>query len=52
MHLAIDFRPIEETQDELPRFVAWLEQVIQAMRRVWQKENRRSGPVKIIEHRF
>lgn len=52
MPLSIDVKPIQQTQEEIPYFVAWLNQFIQAMRRVWKKESRRSRPAKNFERRW
>lgn len=55
--MSIDIRPLVETEPEIPRFVEWLQQVVEALRKVWMqdnfpsKRNRRSRPAKIIERR-
>lgn len=51
MPLSVDIIPIEQTAKELPGFVAWLQRLIDAARRIWTNENRRSGPAKNLERR-
>lgn len=57
MDLSVEVKYIAETEQEIPRFVEWLQQVVEALRKVWMqdnspsKRNRRSRPAKIIERR-
>ena len=57
MNLSVEIKSIAETEQEIPRFVEWLQQAAEALRQVWtqdnfpSKRNRRSGPAKIIERR-
>ena len=57
MSMSVDIRPLAETEPELPRFAEWLQQVMEALRKVGaqdnfpSKRNRRSRPAKIIERR-
>ncbi len=57
MDLSVEVSHIAETEQEIPRFVKWLQQFSIALHKLWKprnsasKKNRRSGPAKIVERR-